>query len=70
MLVTVTVLSASKGPSSSWHRQQTTDRVYGIDCLRIADASIMPRIATGNTMAACVVIGEQAADLTRQTHGI
>jgi choline dehydrogenase len=45
-------------------------RVYGIDCLRIADASIMPRITTGNTMATCVVIGEQAADLIRQTHGI
>ena len=46
------------------------DCVYGIDCLRIADASIMPRITTGNTMATCVVIGEQAADLIRQTHGI
>src|SRR5215469_18662815 len=45
-------------------------RVYGIDCLRLADASIMPRITTGNTMATCVVIGEQAADLIRQTHGI
>ena len=45
-------------------------RVYGIDCLRLADASIMPRITTGNTMATCVVIGEQAADLIRQAHGI
>ena len=45
-------------------------RVYGIDSLRIADASIMPRITTGNTMATCVVIGEQAAELFRQTYGI
>jgi len=30
----------------------------------------MPRITTGNTMATCVVIGEQAADLIRQTHAI
>jgi len=45
-------------------------RVYGIDGLRIADASIMPRITTGNTMATCVVIGEQAANLIRQAHGI
>jgi choline dehydrogenase len=45
-------------------------RVYGIDCLRIADASIMPRITTGNTMATCVVIGEQAAELIRQSHAI
>ena len=33
-------------------------------------AEFMPRITTGNTMATCVVIGEQAADLIRQTHGI
>ena len=36
-------------------------RVYGVDGLRIADASIMPRVTTGNTMAPCVVIGELAA---------
>jgi choline dehydrogenase len=36
-------------------------KVYGIDGLRIADASILPRVSTGNTMAPCVVIGEQAA---------
>ena len=36
-------------------------RVYGADGLRIADASILPRVTTGNTMAPCVVIGEQAA---------
>jgi len=41
-------------------------RVYGVDGLRIADASIMPRVTTGNTMAPCVVIGEQAAALLRQ----
>lgn len=45
-------------------------RVYGIDGLRIADSSIMPRITTGNTMAPCVVIGERAADLIRETHGL
>ncbi|HVI10959.1 MAG TPA: GMC family oxidoreductase N-terminal domain-containing protein [Candidatus Binatia bacterium] len=36
-------------------------RVYGVEGLRIADASVMPRVTTGNTMAPCVVIGEQAA---------
>jgi len=41
-------------------------RVNGVDNLRIADASIMPRITTGNTMAPCVVIGEQAADFAKQ----
>jgi choline dehydrogenase len=37
-------------------------QVYGIEGLRIADGSIMPRITTGNTMAPCVIIGERAAD--------
>ncbi|QSY98402.1 GMC family oxidoreductase (plasmid) [Rhizobium bangladeshense] len=45
-------------------------KVYGIDSLRIADSSIMPRITTGNTMAPCVVIGERAADLLRKSHGL
>ena len=31
-------------------------KVYGIKNLRIADASIMPRVPVGNTMAPCVVI--------------
>jgi len=43
-------------------------RVYGIDRLRLADGSIMPRITTGNTMAPCVVIGERAADLLKAAH--
>lgn len=36
-------------------------KVHGVDGLRVADASILPRVTTGNTMAPCVVIGEQAA---------
>ncbi len=43
-------------------------QVYGIDRLRIADASIMPEITSGNTMAPCVVIGERAADLIKAAH--
>jgi choline dehydrogenase len=43
-------------------------RVYGIDNLRIADASIMPKIPVGNTMAPCVVIGERAADLVKASY--
>jgi len=41
-------------------------RVYGIDNLRIADGSIMPRVTTGNTMAPCVVIGEKAAQFLKE----
>ena len=36
-------------------------KVYGIMNLRIADASIMPRVVSGNTMAPCIIIGERAA---------
>jgi choline dehydrogenase len=36
-----------------------------VDRLRIADASILPRVTTGNTMAPCVVIGARAADVLR-----
>jgi choline dehydrogenase len=43
-------------------------KVYGIDNLRIADGSIMPRISTGNTMAPCVVIGERCAEILKTDH--
>ncbi|KFC06550.1 choline dehydrogenase [Trabulsiella guamensis ATCC 49490] len=45
-------------------------RVYGIKNLRVADASVMPRIPVGNIMAPCVVIGERAADLIKAAHGL
>jgi len=45
-------------------------RVHGIEGLRIADGSIMPRVTTGNTMAPCVVIGERAAAMIRKAHGV
>jgi choline dehydrogenase len=45
-----------------------TLKVYGIDRLRIADGSIMPRVTTGNTMAPCVIIGERAADILAAQH--
>jgi len=41
---------------------------HGVEKLRIADGSIMPRVTTGNTMAPCVVIGERAADILRTEH--
>jgi choline dehydrogenase len=43
-------------------------RVYGIDNLRIADGSIIPRVTTGNTMAPCVIIGERAAEILQVAH--
>jgi choline dehydrogenase len=44
--------------------------VYGFEGLRVADASIMPRVTTGNTMALCVVIGERAAALLQEKYGV
>lgn len=40
-------------------------RVKGVMGLRIADASIMPTIVSGNTNAACTMIGERAAQFIR-----
>ena len=69
------------GLTTFWHQSGTAKmgqdamsvvdgklRVYGVERLRIADASILPRVTTGNTMAPCVIIGERAADLLLEEH--
>jgi choline dehydrogenase len=69
--------------TTSWHETCTAKmgrdemsvvdsrlKVYGVENLRIADGSVMPRIATGNTMAPCAVIGELAADFVRASYGL
>jgi choline dehydrogenase len=38
-------------------------RVRGVRGLRVADASIMPAVTTGNTNAPSMMIGERAAEL-------
>lgn len=38
-------------------------RVHGVSGLRVADASVMPTIPSGNTNAASIMIGEKASDM-------
>lgn len=40
-------------------------RVYGVRGLRVADASVMPNITSGNTNAPCIMIGERCADFIK-----
>lgn len=71
------------GLNTFWHQSGTAKmgrdemsvvdgrlKVQGLESRRIADASILPRVTTGNTMAPCVVIGERPAEFLYNDHGL
>ncbi len=43
-------------------------RVYGVEGLRVADASVMPKIVSANTNTPTMMIGERVAEFIRQGH--
>ena len=45
-------------------------RVQGVRQLRVADASVMPNVISGNTNAPCIMIGEKAAEMLARDHGV
>jgi choline dehydrogenase-like flavoprotein len=45
-------------------------RVFGVQNLRVADASVMPKVISGNTNAPSIMIGEKAAEMIAADHGV
>ena len=45
-------------------------RVVGVKNLRVADASVMPNVISGNTNAPSIMIGEKAAEMVAGDHGV
>jgi choline dehydrogenase len=44
--------------------------VHGVANLRVADASVMPNVVSGNTNATSIMIGEKAAEMVAADNGV
>jgi choline dehydrogenase len=49
---------------------ETQLRVTGVEQLRVADASVLPNIVSGNTNAVAIMIGEKAAEMVAADYGV
>ena len=45
-------------------------KVLGVDRLRVADASVMPDVVSGNTNATSIMSGQKAAEMSTVKHGV
>ena len=51
------------GPDSKTAVVDSQCRVYGVDRLRVVDASIFPTVTSGNTNAPTIMVAEKGADM-------
>ena len=57
------VSTCRMGPDSSENVVDARLRVYGVEGLRVVDASVFPTVTSGNTNAPAIMVGEKGADL-------
>ena len=70
-MLTTVAFAVNKGPMNLQGPVDVNgQQLYGVERVRVADASILPRVTTGNTMAPCIVIGEWAAAILQKEHGL
>ena len=59
-----------KGPDPKMNVVDNQLRVYGLDRLRIIDASIFPTLTSGNTNAPVIMVAEKGSDLILRDHQV